>query len=146
MRPIHWLALAASVALAGCGEKAPELAVERVLVRLSPNPAAPSVAYFTVKGGAVDDRLINVSSPVVVRTEMHESMMNGAMMTMKPIEGGVPIPANGTVKFEEGGKHVMLFDVNGAVKPDTTMRFVFTFASGRKMEGQASVRAPGQVL
>lgn len=146
MRPIGWLAVTASIALAACSGTPAELTVERAMVRLSSNPAAPSVAYFTIKGGPVADRLIEVSSPVVIRSEMHETMKNGSMTTMAPITGGVAIPANGTVKFEEGGRHLMLFNVNPGIKPDTAMALVFTFASGNKFQIQASVRRPGQLL
>ena len=158
MRANGWLCLtvtlAMSMTVAGCDTGPQALTVERAVVRLSPNPAAPSVAYFTLKGGPVDDRLIDVLSPVAVRAELHESMtMNNpstssgqGMATMKPIEGGVPVPAGSTIKFEQGGKHVMLFGVNARVKPDETMALVFTFASGSKYRIQASVRRPGQVL
>lgn len=145
MRSFAWLVLAVPVALAACTPEPKELTVERAIVRLSPNPAAPSVAYFTIKGGPVADRLIAVSSPVVIRTEMHESMTAGGMASMKPITS-VPIPANATVTFEEGGKHAMLFNVNPGIKPDEAMALVFTFASGDKLQIQASVRRPGQVL
>lgn len=111
MRLHGWLAPIASLMLVACGDGPAELGVERAIVRLSPDPAAPSVAYFTVKGGPTDDRLIAVT-PVVIRTEIHESMTMDGMAIMKPIAGGVPVPANSTIQFEQGGKHVMLFDVN----------------------------------
>lgn len=145
MRSIVRFVLCAPLALAGCG-KSEELTIERALVRLSANPRAPSAAYFTVKGGPVDERLIDVSSPVVIRAEMHESMKDGAMATMKPITGGVAVPAHSTVQFEEGGRHVMLFSVNSGITPGKTMALVFTFASGNKFQIQAKVRRPGEIL
>ena len=151
--PTGRLALIASLALAaavaGCGGNEAVLGVERAIVRLSPNPAAPSVAYFTVTGGPVDDRLIGVSSPVAVRTEIHESMtMNPStgsgqgMATMKPL-GDLKIPALSTTAFKPGGKHLMLFDMNPGIKPGRPITLTFTFSDGRRIDALVPTIAPG---
>ena len=137
---------AATLLLAGCSVQPGELKVVDMVVRLNANPKAPSVAYFTIKGGPTDDRLMSVISPVVIRTELHESMKTGGMMSMKPLDGGVAIAAKGEVKFEPGGKHVMLFNLNPVVKPRTTMAMIFTFASGTQLQAQVPVRAAGDPL
>lgn len=143
VRIIGTFAIAVAVTLGGCAKTPAELTVVDAVVRLSANPKAPSVAYFTVKGGAIDDRLLDVTSPVVIRTEMHESMTTGTMASMKPLKGGVAIPAGTSVKFAPEGRHVMLFDVNPGIKPYTTAAFSFTFASGTQLQSMVPVRGPG---
>ena len=138
------ITLGVALALSACAPKAPaELNVTDAVVRLAATREAPSVAYFTIHGGATDDRLLDVISPVVIRTTLHESMMTGNMASMKSIDSGVPIPAGGTVAFKEGGRHVMLSYVNPGIKPGMTMPFIFTFASGTKLNVDASVVAAG---
>ena len=142
MRPLGLFAIAASIAVTGC-EKPQGLQVIDPVIRLSANSKAPSAGYFTMKGGPTADRLLSVTSPVVIRIDLHESMMAGNMASMKPLDGGVDVPAGGTIKFEEGGKHLMLFDINPGVKAGENIQLNFTFASGTILQAFAPVRAAG---
>lgn len=136
------LAVLAFIALLGCSKA--EQRVDDAVVNLAAVPTNPSVAYFTVHGGEADDTLIDVNSPVVIRTEMHESMTSGNMASMKPIES-VAIPAKGKVEFKPGGKHVMLFDINTSVKPGGSLPLIFSFSSGEQIQVDAPVQAAGAV-
>jgi copper(I)-binding protein len=84
MRLFLNLAVAAT-ALSACGQ-APQLYVDKGYVRLPAVKGNPGVAYFTVHGGDADTRLLNVTAPSVIRTELHESMMRGSMASMSPIK------------------------------------------------------------
>ncbi len=144
MRALGIFAAASVLALAGCAQPK-ELKVEDAVIRLSANSKAPAAGYFTLKGGPTSDRLLSVTSPIVIRIEMHESMTAGGMASMKPLDGGVEVPADATVKFEEGGRHIMLFNINPGVKTGDTVQLNFTFASGLIMQTFAPVRAPGSL-
>ena len=143
MRALALMTIATSVALAGCAGKPTEPMVSDMVVRMAANPKAPSAGYFTVKGGPKDDTLLSVTSPVVIRIEMHESMTGGGMAGMKPLDGGVEVPANATLEFKEGGKHMMLYDINPGMKTGQTIRLDFVFASGLQLQAYAPLRAPG---
>ena len=143
MRALGVMMIVASLALAGCADKPTDPMVSDMVIRMAANPKAPSAGYFTVKGGPKDDTLLSVTSPVVIRIEMHESMSGGGMASMKPLDGGVAIPAEGTVKFEPGGKHIMLFNINPGMKIGQTIRLDFVFASGLQLQAYAPLRAPG---
>ena len=141
MRTILMIPLIAAVALAGCSKPA-ELNVTGAHVRLAASPKAPGVAYFTIHGGAVDDALLNVQSPVVIRVELHETMTKDGMASMKPLADGIPVPANSKIEFKEGGKHAMLFNINPGITPARTVPLIFTFTSGAKLQADASVSGP----
>ncbi len=143
MRTLGIVALVSAVALSACAEKPTEPTITGAVVRLAANPKAPSVGYFTIKGGPTDDRLLTVTSPVVIRVEMHESMTSGGIASMKPLDGGIAVPANTDVKFEPGGKHLMLFNINPGMKVGQTMRLDFVFASGLQLQAYAPLRAAG---
>lgn len=136
--------LAVSAMVSGCAQPK-EMKIEDPVIRLSANPKAPAAGYFTLKGGPTADRLLSVTSPIVIRIEMHESMTSGGMASMKPLDGGVEIPADGIVKFEEGGRHLMLYNINPGVKTGETVQLNFTFASGLILQTFAPVRAPGSL-
>lgn len=130
-----------ALALAGCNQPR-EIAVTDGWVRLAAAPGRPAAAYFTLTGGAADATLISVTSSVAIRAELHESMRSGPGMTMKPI-AQLSLPAGGKLGFAPGGRHVMLFDVNPAVKPGGTVPLEFTFADGLRLAYVARAVAAG---
>lgn len=135
------VAVAAAVTLAGCEQA--QLGVEDAWVRLPAVSSRPGAAYFTVKGGNEATSLLAVSSPAAVRTELHEMKHEGGMMTMAPIKD-VAIPAGGTVKFEPGGKHIMLYDLSPELRAGGKIPLRLAFANGKTIEIEAELRAPGQ--
>ncbi|MES2289599.1 MAG: copper chaperone PCu(A)C [Pseudomonadota bacterium] len=142
MRALGVLTMVSAVALAGCA-KPDGLQVVDPIIRLGASQRAPAVLYFTIKGGPTDDRLLSISSPLVIRIALHESMTKNGMATMKDLDGGIDVPANSTIKFQEGGKHAMLFDVNPGVSANEKVQLNFTFASGTILQTFAPTRAPG---
>lgn len=131
--------LAAS--LAGCGGKA-ELRASDGVVRLPAVTGRPGAAYVTIHGGAQATTLLTISTPVAIRSEIHEMKQEGGMMTMAPVKD-VAIPAGATVAFTTGGKHVMLYDIAPTVRPGATVPLKLNFADGRVVEVAAQVKAAG---
>ncbi len=137
------LALSTLLLLAACAPD-PVLRVDGAWVRLAAVPKNPAAGYFTIHGGPKGDRLLEVSSPVVIRTELHESMAgSGGMTSMKPIESGVEVPAGATVTFKPGGRHAMMFNVNPGIVPPRSLPMVFSFASGERITVDAKVLRAG---
>ena len=132
------------VMIAACQQAAPKAAsVEHAWVRLPAVAGRPGAAYFTLHGGPVDDRLMAISSPQAIKAEMHDMTMDGGLMKMALIEGGLAVPAKGEVTFDTGGKHVMVYDISPKVAPGGKMALTFTLASGATLEAQADVVAAG---
>ncbi len=140
MRLLATFALSAAV-LAGCSQEK-QLMVSDAWVRLPAVPGRPAAGYFTVHGGPADTTLISVAADAAVRTEMHEMKMANGAMTMGAVRQ-VRVPAASTVRFAPGGLHVMLFDVNPAVKPGGRLNFTFTFADNSRIQLPATVIAAG---
>ena len=57
--------------------------------------------------------LVGASSPVASKVEIHQMSMDQGVMKMRPLDR-LQVPANGTVRLEPGGYHVMLI---GVAKP-----------------------------
>lgn len=145
-RTISALALLASLATCKQQESmkaSPEtLSITDAVVRLAPIESRPAAAYFTIHGGRTPDRLTAVSSSKATSIELHESSMQGGMMSMKPI-AGTAIPAGGQVAFKPGGNHGMVFGLDPAVKPGTSIPLHFTFQSGAAIDVDAKALAAG---
>ncbi|PZO87755.1 MAG: hypothetical protein DI623_14080 [Sphingomonas sanxanigenens] len=136
------LLLPVALVATACQKKPAELYVDNAVVNLSPVRDNPSVAYFTVHGGDADTKLIQVSSPVAIKAEMHESTSQDGVMSMKPVRE-VDIPAKSEVKFAPGGKHVMFWKINPGITAGKTMTLIFTFADGNEIQVDAPTKAMG---
>ena len=146
-----FLALTALLTLAACqkNEAAPapaaEVSVTDAIIRLAPIEGRPSAAYFTLHGGKVPDRLEAVTSPKAATIDLHESKMQGGMISMSPLTG-VDVPAGGAVTFKPGGNHAMLFGMDPAVKAGASVPLTFAFQSGKKVEVEAKAIAAGDEM
>lgn len=132
-----------ALTLSACGQPK-QLYADHAWVRLGAVKRNPAAAYFTLHGGPGAATLINVTTDVAIKSEMHESMAAaaGAMTTMKPIQQ-VAIPAGATVPFQPGGRHVMLFDMNPGIKPGSTLTLTLSFADGTRILQDAGVIGAG---
>jgi periplasmic copper chaperone A len=130
-----WLLIVPALALlsASCGRPA-ELRVNDAVLKLSPVDTNPSALYFTVHGGEQDVTLLRVTSPSVLRAEMHDSGVDAktGMMTMDKIDR-IEVPAKGKIEFKRGGKHVMLWGVNLIARRLEKIEVEFVFSNGDRI-------------
>ena len=131
MKPFAILAAAtAALSLTACGEnlgKGPQLNVVSGHIVMGATPDRPAVGYFRVTGGPRAVQLMAVTSDLAQRVEMHESVKENGLMTMKPL-ARADVPAKGELRFAQGGKHLMIWGINGAAvrAGKLPMAFVFT--------------------
>jgi len=129
----------AALMLACCGGPK-QVEVDHGWVRLPPVQGHPAAAYFELHGGPVDETLIAVDSPVALHAAMHQSMSANGMDSMAPLNK-VTVAAGKTIKFEPGGRHVMLFGLDKTVKPGGTVGLHLVFADGKEIDYQAKAIA-----
>lgn len=131
MKPLALAALAATaLTLSSCGEnlgKGQQLNVVSGHIVMGATPDRPAVGYFRVTGGPQPVKLVAVTADYAQRVEMHESVKENGMMTMKPL-ASADVPAKGSLVFKQGGKHLMIWGVNPAAvrAGKLPMAFVFT--------------------
>ena len=121
---------AAALSLTGCGENlgaGQGLNVVSGHIVMGATPDRPSVGYFRVEGGPRDVELVAVTADLAQRVEMHESVRENNVTTMKPLLRAA-VPAKGELVFKQGGKHLMIWGINGAAvrAGKLPMAFVFT--------------------
>lgn len=120
--------LALVAVAAGCSPALPDgLVIEDARVR-EPAPGRDMTAgYFTARNtSAADIVLVAARSPAARAVEMHVSEADGDVMRMRRLEQ-VEIGAGETVRFEPGGRHLMLFGVS---PPEDGLDIVFEHADG----------------
>jgi copper(I)-binding protein len=94
---------------------------------------------ITAKEGS---RLVAASSPVAGVTEVHEMKMDGNVMKMRAVEGGLELPAGKTVELKPGGFHVMLMDLKAALPKDSTIPLTLVFKDAKGVESKLELKVP----
>ena len=126
------------------------ITVENAWVRATPKGAKVGAGYLTINNeGAEPDRLVSASAGFAGKTEMHQSSMVDGMMKMRPVAGGIEIPAKGTVTLGPGGYHFMFLDLTAPLNEGDTVSGELTFGRAGKMEVAfkvlgAGARGPGE--
>lgn len=113
--------------------------IDGAYVRLIPG-AKSAAAFFTIENHATeDDRLIGASASIADKTELHTHVMgaDGTAM-MRPIEGGIAIPAGAMHELKRGGDHVMLMMLKDRPAEGETVTLILTF----ERAGEVTVEAP----
>lgn len=87
-------------------------------------------------------KLVSVSSPVAGVVEVHEMKMDGDVMTMRAVQGGLELPAGKVVELKPGGFHVMLMDLKTPLFKNTTVPLTLVFKDARGLEARTELKVP----
>ena len=99
-----------------------------------------SAAYATIaNAGAAEDRLIAVKGDVSKSIELHEVVMDGDVMKMRPVEA-VVVPPGGSVELKPGGYHIMLIGLEAPLAEGDHVALTFVFETA----GAIALDAPVQ--
>lgn len=111
-------------------------------------PAMPGMPTSAAYGlllnlTAEDELLISAGSAAAEAVELHEMTMGeGDVMQMRPVEGGIAIPAGGAALLQPGGLHIMLINLTGMLEVGDMVDFTLTFAEYGEMQVTVPVREP----
>lgn len=111
-------------------------------VRLPAVAANPGAAYLVITGGNAADTLIEASSPLAGRVELHSMESKGGVMRMSTLDN-VAVGPGATVSFSPGGNHLMLFGLLPGAKAGTDMPLALRFAKAGTVMVNARVYAAG---
>lgn len=100
-----------------------------------------SAVYMKINNDGAADKLVQATSTVAASTELHTVEMKDGVMQMRPVEGGIDVPARGAVELKPGGLHVMLIGLHQDLKPGDTFNLKLTFEKAGVMEIPVPVRA-----
>jgi copper(I)-binding protein/uncharacterized protein YcnI len=92
-------------------------------------PNAPVAGGFVTiaNSGTEDDRLIGATSDAAGHMEVHEMVMDGDVMRMRPLADGLPLPAGKTVELKPGRYHIMFMDLKQPLVEGETVDVTLTF-------------------
>ncbi len=92
-----------------------------------------SAAYLHMLNFGSDDTLVAASTDVADIVEIHEMVMANDVMSMRPLEGGVPVASGDIAMLEPGGIHLMMLDLQQALEVGTAFTMTLDFESGAQI-------------
>ncbi|RZJ96962.1 MAG: copper chaperone PCu(A)C [Brevundimonas sp.] len=143
LAPLMLLALAACGSPAAKPSQATKVEVTDAWCRATPNGAPTGGCFVTLTSIGGDDRLVRVSTDRAQTAQIHEMSMDGGVMKMAELPGGLPLPDGRPQALAPGGDHIMLVGLNGPLVAGETVSLALTFEHAPEMGVRAQVRAIG---
>ncbi|MFC4924334.1 copper chaperone PCu(A)C [Delftia deserti] len=114
------LAFAAATSAFAQDARAGAIRIDKPWTRATP-PAAPTGAgYMSLTNeGKEADRLLEITSPIAGRAEIHTMEIVGEVSRMRWQKDGVELPPGKTVELKPGGIHVMFLELTQPIRPGT---------------------------
>jgi copper(I)-binding protein/cytochrome oxidase Cu insertion factor (SCO1/SenC/PrrC family) len=117
------------------------VAIMNSWVREAHAAATVNAGYMTlVNVGSEEVALVKVESAAYENIEVHEMVAVDGLMEMHEVKD-LTIPANGQIKFEPGGKHLMLMGPKEHLTSGQEVDMTLTFKSGKKQTVSVKVAA-----
>lgn len=124
--------------------RAGDLVITQAWTRATPGGAKTGGGFLTIenKGGS-PDKLVGVSADVAGKVEVHQMAMDGGVMKMRPVEGGLTIDPGKTVKLAPGGMHLMMMDLKSPLKQGDKLPVTLQFEKAGKVQVTLDVQGVG---
>jgi copper(I)-binding protein len=120
------------------------IVVTQAWSRATPGGAKVAGGYLTiVNTGPAADRLLSASTEIASKVEIHEMAVNDGVMTMRPVEGGLPIEPGRTVKFAPGGLHLMIVGLTAPLVEGDKVPIMLKFEKAGAIRVSFDVQAMG---
>lgn len=111
-----------------------KLEIEHPWSRATPSGAKVAAGYVTIENDGPADRLVSASAEIAGRTEIHEMAVKDGIMTMRPLDDGVVVPANGEAKLAPGGLHLMFMDLRRELKQGESFSGTLVFETAGEVK------------
>lgn len=111
--------------------------------RPTPPSAPTAVGYLSIANTAkTADRLVSGSTPAADKLELHTMSMAGGVMVMRPVPGGLAIPAGASLDLTPGGYHLMLIGPKQPFKPGARIPVTLVFEHAGTIRIELDVEPP----
>lgn len=104
-------------------------------------PTATTTAFYATlhNAGTEADTLLGISTPVAERAMLHDMVLEGGVMRMTHLMGGIPLPPGAFARLEPGFRHGMLEGLEELPEPGGTVIVVLRFARAGEIPVPARV-------
>lgn len=132
---IFALLIACSEAASAHSYKLGSLEIGHPWARATPPTAPTGGGFLTVTNtGTASDRLVSASSPAAGAVQIHEMKMEGNVMRMRELEGGLEIAPGATVTLAPGNLHLMMMGLKAPFKQGEKVPLTLVFEKAGKID------------
>lgn len=89
---------------------------------------------------AVEDRLVSGTTPVAAEVQLHTMTMDGGVMRMRQVQGGIAIPAKGQLELKPGSFHVMFMGLKRPLRQGERFPVTLRFQRAGRVTVQFAVQ------
>ena len=112
--------------------------------RATPKGAKAGAGYMTITNkGTTPDKVRCVSDDASGQCEIHSMTMEGGVMKMRPVEGGLEIKPGETVTLAPMGFHVMFRDLKHPLEQGKTVKATLKFDKAGSVDVEYQILAVG---
>jgi len=112
--------------------------------RATPKGASSGAGYMTITNkGTAPDRVSCVSSDASAQCQIHSMTMDGGVMKMRPVEGGLEIKPGETVTLAPSGFHVMFVDLKHPLEQGQSVKVTLKFDKAGTVDVDYPIAAIG---
>jgi periplasmic copper chaperone A len=112
--------------------------------RATPKGASVGGGYMKItNNGTAADRLLGGSTDIASSFEVHEMKMEGSVMKMRPVAGGLEIKPGQTVTLDPSGYHVMFVGLKDQLKQGERFKATLEFAKAGKVDVDFAIEGIG---
>src|SRR5262249_2814469 len=113
-------------------------------IRATPGGAKVAGGYMTIiNTGSEPDRLVGGTLPQAGRFSVHQMKMEGNVMQMGEVQGGLEIKPGQKIEFNPGGYHVMFTELHEPLKQGDTLKGQLRFEKAGPVDIEYRVEGIG---
>ncbi len=143
-RRLAYVAFMACLMVPAARAEDSNIVVTQAWSRATPGGSKVAGGYLTIENkGPAPDRLLSASTDAAKKVEIHEMTVNDGVMTMRPVESGLPFAPGHTVKFAPGGHHLMIIGLTAPLVQGDKVQIALKFEKAGKIAVSFDVRAMG---
>ncbi len=112
--------------------------------RATPKGASTGAGYMTItNNGPAPDRVSCVSSDASAQCQIHSMTMEGGVMKMRPVEGGLEIKPGEAVTLKPAAVHLMFLDLKQPLQQGKTVKATLKFETAGIVDVEYPIAAIG---
>ncbi|OEJ65103.1 copper chaperone PCu(A)C [Magnetovibrio blakemorei] len=121
-----------------------DMTISQPWARASAGMAKAGAAFMTLHNDTgMDDTLIAAKSDVASRVELHTHLMEGGVMKMREVKGGIPVKNGASQDLKPGSYHVMFMGLKAPFQENSTFPVTLVFEHAGEKSIVVEVKGPG---
>lgn len=109
-------------------------------------PQQRATGLFAQITSAQGGRLVSITSPAAGVAELHEMALDGNVMKMRALPGGLELPPGKLVELKPGGYHVMLLELKQPLNAGDQVPVTLVFEGADRQRETVELKVPVKPL